>query len=142
MIQRSAHALLITYCTALSCWFYIKLDLITCYPGCVEAVRDIADGTAPAPFAYRLLVPKLLALWDVSIPALLVYHAVTFALFYALLLVWSLRHAVTPFAALPLVALATAAMMPTWGRAVYMPVEWILFLCALLCLPRWRSSPA
>lgn len=130
--------LLTAFCTLFSTWQWYALSFVAC-GNCMDRMQSIVDMQDGAPFVYRQLTPQIIVALGNTPQVILGFQVVMFALFYILLWIWCQRWCVAPVAVLPLVAMITAVMMPTYYFSLYTLPEWNFVLCALLLLPRWSS---
>jgi hypothetical protein len=137
-----AKFLVLIFCTLVSEWQYINTTLATCVPDCTTRLASIANGTESAPFAYRILTPKIVMALGGDIYALALFHLIGLFIFFALLYKWVSLWTQQGTLAITLATVALSVMYPTWYFSEYMLTEWILFLSALLVLSSWRRSTA
>jgi hypothetical protein len=104
-------------------------------------VADIVEGRAPAPFAYRLLVPYILYTAGNTLAVHLAWYAVTLSIFYMLLWTWAARWNARPIAAVALAALVFQIMLATFHYGSYSTLEWILWLAGLLLITGKNRQP-
>lgn len=127
------------FCTLMTTWHYIQITLAYCQ-GCNLQIERIATGVADAPFSYRLITPAILMAMGNTPQALVVFHGVCFAVFFALLAVWANRWQVSGLVVMPVFALVLTIMFRTWYFSAWTVLEWDIWLLGLLCLPRWSLS--
>jgi hypothetical protein len=126
----------IIFCALIATWQYVVVTLADC-GDCNLRMQQIAQGHSQAPFAYRVLTPHIIMAMGNTAQALVIFHLMSFATFFILLGMWARRWNAPPVPIYFICALAMVVMLPTYYFSAYTVMEWNLWLCGLLLLPRW-----
>lgn len=130
----------IVFCTLFAAWQYVTVAIPSC-PDCPQHMDAIVNGTADAPFVYRVLTPAIVVAMGNTFQAYTLYHLILFAIFFSLLWVLARRARIAPVGVLLLATVVLVVTMPTYYFSMWSIIEWNLLAVGLLLLQPFSRLP-